>query len=134
MKLISSLLGRFLFSLIFIISGFSHFSAPTISYAASKGVLMPEILVPFSGIMALVGAFSILLGYKAKFGAVIIILFLVPVTFTMHQFWNVTDAMQHQLEFVMFLKNLSMLGGAILIAIWGSGPYSLDEQITTIKS
>ena len=81
------LLGRIFYSAIFIISSFSHFTKPTISYAASYGVMMPYILVPISGIMALVGGLSILLGFKAKLGAWLIVLFLIPVTLTMHKFW-----------------------------------------------
>ena len=128
MKRVLSITGRFLFSVLFIVSGVSHFSSQTIAYAASQGVPLADLMVPLSGVMALVGALSIIMGYKAKFGALLIILFLVPITFTMHPFWNITDPMQYQLQFVMFFKNLSILGGALHIALWGAGPYSIDES------
>ena len=120
------LLGRILFAAIFIKAGPAHFAAQTIGYAASKGVPLPSIAVPFSGIMACVGGLSIALGYRAKIGAWLIVLFLVPVTIMIHNFWAVADPMQAGMQQVHFMKNLSMLGGALLIAHFGSGPLSLD--------
>jgi len=125
---ILTILGRFLFSGLFISAGFGHFSAATIGYAASQGVPLASIAVPFSGIMAIVGGLSVLLGYKAKFGALILIAFLVPVTFMMHAFWGVQDPMQQQLQMTMFLKNLALTGAALLIFIQGSGAGSLDSR------
>jgi putative oxidoreductase len=120
------LIGRALFSLIFLISGFRHFSRQSVDYAASQHVPAASFLVPVSGILAIVGAISIMLGYKAKLGAWLIVLFLVPVTFMMHNFWAVTDPMMKQMQMAMFMKNLSMLGGALIIAWFGAGPLSLD--------
>jgi putative oxidoreductase len=121
-------IGRFLFALIFILSGFNHFSSASIEYAAGQGVPMANFLVPFSGVLALAGGLSILLGYYARIGAILLILFLVPVTFTMHAFWNIPDPAANQMQMIQFMKNLSMLGGAILIAFYGAGPKSLDQK------
>jgi putative oxidoreductase len=105
------LIGRLLFAVIFLMSGPMHFSSQTIAYAASQGVPLASILVPFSGLLATVGGLSILLGYRAKIGAWLVAAFLVGVT-PMHNFWAVADPMMHQMQFVMFLKNITMLGGA----------------------
>ncbi len=121
-------LGRILFAAIFIIAGPGHFSANTISYGASKGVPLASIAVPLSGLIAMAGGLSILLGFKAKYGAWLIVLFLVPVTIMLHNFWAVPNPAQAQLQQVMFMKNLSMLGGALLIAHFGSGPFSVDHR------
>ena len=122
------LLGRFLFAAIFLMSGLSHFSKQTIAYAASQGVPLASIAVPFSGVLALLGGLSILLGYRAKLGAWLIIFFLVPVTVMMHKFWGITDPMAAQTQMIMFMKNVSMLGGALLITQFGAGPMSLDAR------
>jgi len=122
------LLGRILFSLIFAISGFGHFKSQTVQYAVSHHVPLAEFLVPVAGIMAILGGLSIMTGFKAKFGACLIILFLIPVTLFMHNFWAVEDPMQHQIQHTMFLKNTSMLGGAFLIAYFGAGPMSFDNK------
>ncbi|UFS71143.1 DoxX family protein [Geomonas sp. RF6] len=121
-------LGRILFAAIFLISGPGHFSSETIGYAAGRGVPLAAIAVPLSGIIAIAGALSVMLGWKTRIGAWLLVLFLVPVTFAMHNFWAVADPMAASMQRIMFLKNISMLGGALLIAYFGAGPCSLDER------
>ena len=121
------LLGRILYAAIFISAAPGHFTAVTIAYAAGKGVPLASIVVPLSGIIALLGGLSILTGYKARHGAWLIVLFLVPVTVMMHNFWVITEPMAARIQYIMFMKNLSMLGGALLITYFGSGPFSLDD-------
>ena len=120
--------GRVLYSGIFLMTALGHFSAQYIGYAAQQGVPAASLLVPLSGVIATAGGLSIALGYKAKVGAWLLVLFLVPVTFTMHNFWAVTDPMMRGLQLAMFMKNLSMLGAALLIAHFGAGPLSLDAR------
>ena len=121
-------LGRFLFALIFLMAGANHFNKQTIGYAASHGVPLAAIAVPLSGVLAIAGALSILLGYRAKLGAWLIVLFLVPVSLMMHKFWTVTDPMMAQIQMILFMKNVSMLGGAVLISHFGAGPFSLNAR------
>ena len=126
------LLGRILYSLIFLNSGLFHFSGMAVGYASSQGVPLASFLVPFSGVMAIVGGLLIVLGYKAKWGAWLIVAFLIPVTFMMHAFWKETDPMQKQMQMAMFLKNISMLGGAFLITwFWNR---TLEPLITEGKT
>ena len=121
-------LGRLLFAVIFVMAGANHFNKQTIGYAALQGVPLASIAVPLSGALAILGGLSILLGYRAKLGAWLIVLFLIPVTLMMHKFWTVSDAMMAQIQMVMFMKNVSMLGGALLISHFGAGPFSLDAR------
>jgi putative oxidoreductase len=121
-------LGRFWFALIFLMAGANHFNKQTIGYAASQGVPLAVIAVPLSGVLAIAGGLSILLGYRAKLGAWLIVLFLVPVSFMMHKFWTVTDPMMAQIQIILFMKNVSMLGGALLVSQFGAGPFSLDAR------
>ena len=120
--------GRALFSAIFIISGLRSFSSSTIGYGAAHGVPLANILVPVSGLIALAGGLSILLGFHARIGAWLLVLFLVPVTFTMHQFWNITDPALRGAEQANFVKNIALLGGTLLIAYFGAGALSLDDR------
>lgn len=119
-------LGRLLFSLIFILSGMRHFSSEMIGYAASQNVPMANFLVPLSGVISVLGGLSILLGWKARWGALLLLIFLVPVTLMMHNFWAVSDPMMAQMQMAHFLKNLSLIGAAILIFHFGAGPTSVD--------
>lgn len=120
-------LGRLCFVLIFVISGFSHMSKQVIAFASSQGVPLASVVVPLSGIIAFLGGLSILLGYRAKLGAWLIVIFLIGVT-PMHKFWGLADPMMQQMQMAMFLKNIAMLGGALLVTQFGSGPWSLDSQ------
>jgi putative oxidoreductase len=123
-----ALLGRFLFVLIFLMSAPMHFTSQTIAFAASQGVPLASIAVPLSGVIAFAGGLSILLGYRARIGAWLLVLFLAAVTPMLHNFWTVSDPMMHQMQFVMFMKNVSMLGAALFITQNGSGPWSLDAR------
>jgi putative oxidoreductase len=122
------LLGRIFYSAIFVASGLGHFSSEAIHYAGMHGVPMAEFLVPFSGVIAILGGLSILLGYKARLGAWLLVIFLVPVTLMMHNFWTVHEEGLKLVQQAMFMKNLSMLGAALLIAYFGSGPCSLSGR------
>ncbi len=122
------LLGRFFYSAIFIGSGLGHFSESAIEYAKMQGVPMAGFLVPASGIIAVLGGISILLGYKARFGALLLVIFLVPVTLMMHNFWMVNEPELELIQRAMFMKNLALLGAALIIFYFGSGPISLSSK------
>jgi putative oxidoreductase len=125
----TTLVGRILFSLLFLAAAPGHFQSETIAYAASQGVPLASLAVPASGVLALLGGLSIALGYKARWGALALIAFLAPVTVMMHNFWAVTDPMMHQMQMVMFMKNLAIIGGALTFAVHGAGAYSLDARL-----
>jgi putative oxidoreductase len=124
------LLGRIAFSAIFLVTPLTHFSPIAIGYAAQQGLPLAGLLVPASGLVAGAGGLSVLLGYRARVGAWLLVLFLVPVTLTMHAFWAISDPMMAQMHQGMFMKNVAMLGGALLIAYHGAGPLSLDARRT----
>lgn len=125
-------IARFLYSIIFIISGFNHFSYGSIGYADSMGIPFADILVPISGLISIIGGMSILLGFHARIGAFLVLVFMIPVTILMHQFWKFDDPQMSQMQFAHFLKNLSIIGAALLIAFYGAGPKSLDHRKTTV--
>jgi putative oxidoreductase len=126
--------GRIFYAVIFLMTALTHFSRAAIGYAIAKDVPMPSFFVPVSGIIAVVGAISIMLGYKAKGGALLIILFLIPVTYKMHDFWNETDPVQYKMQVGNFVKNLSLLGAAMLITYFGAGPFSIDHSANKRKN
>lgn len=121
-------IARFFFSLIFILAGFNHFSSGSVSYAANAGIPIPDILVPISGLLAIVGGLSVLLGIHARMGAAVLLVFLIPVTFLMHNFWAFSDPQMAQMQMTHFLKNLALIGGALMVLFYGSGPISFDHH------
>ncbi len=124
------LTGRILFAAIFMMAGFEHIfsNAPLVAFAQQSGVPLASLAVPITGIMILLGSISILLGYKVKFGAALIFIFLIPTSFMMHNFWAMTDPMAKQINMLMFMKNMSMSGGALILFYFGSGPLSMDKN------
>ena len=82
-------------------------------YAKSKGVPMPEITIPLTGLLLLLGGLSLLLGIYPYIGVALIIIFLVPVTFMMHNFWAVPQE-QKMADMVHFLKNIALIGSALM--------------------
>jgi putative oxidoreductase len=122
---------RQLFAVIFIIASAGHFSPGTIASAGAQGVPIPGLLVPVSGVIALLGGLSVLFGYRARLGAWLLMLFLVPVTLTMHDFWAMSDPTMFYVQLTSFTRNLMLLGGALCLAYRGAGPLSLDALIAT---
>ena len=110
------LIGRVIFGGYFIYNGINHFknNVALTGYAASKGVLFPKYAVYLSGVLILLGGIGIVLGAYVKYAIVALCLFLIPVTFMMHQYWKATDPMQKSFEFVNFTKNLALLGAALM--------------------
>ncbi len=122
------LIGRILFAAIFVVSSPNHFSQGTIAYAAAHGVPAASVLVPIAGILCLLGGLSILFGFKTRIGAWLLVVFLVPVTFYIHRFWGLGDAMAAMNQQIHFMKNVSLLGGALVFAYFGAGPLSIDNR------
>lgn len=126
-------LGRILFAAVFLASVPGHFTGDAIAHADAQGVPLAVLAVPLSGLLEAVGAVMIVIGLRARLGAWLLVLFLVPVTLMMHNFWAVTDPAARQLQQIMFMKNVSMLGGALLIAYFGAGPVSLDTRAARLR-
>ncbi|MBM3192297.1 MAG: DoxX family protein [Chlamydiae bacterium] len=122
------LLGRLLFSSIFIIKGLEHFSKTAINLGTKMGIPVASFLVPLAGLVALAGGLSILIGYKARLGAWLLVVFLIPTTLVMHKFWMLKDAHHAMMHNYCFWKNIALLGASLMIAYFGSGPCSVCKQ------
>lgn len=83
-------------------------------YAKTKGAPSPRIAVPLSGLLLILGGLSILLGIHPTVGAVLLLIFLLPVTFIMHNFWKPQDQNTKSIEAVNFLKNLALVGALLM--------------------
>lgn len=112
------LIGRILFSLIFIASGvMGHLvqGKQTAEYARSVGAPPPEVTVPLTGVMILLGGLSVLLGLWADVGAILLIVFLLLAAFMMHAFWKEQDPQMEQVQMAQFMKNIALAGAALII-------------------
>lgn len=119
------LIGRFLLTLIFLLSGIQkipNFSG-TKQYMAAAGMPLTDLFLVAAIIIEIVGAILIMIGFKTKWAALALIIFMIPATLIFHT--NFAD----QIQMIMFMKNLSMLGGLLLLAAYGAGNWSLDGQM-----
>ena len=91
-------LGRAAFAAVFLWFAPADFSREGVAWAAQQGLPLPGLLVPLAGLISLAGGLSVLLGYRARLGAWLLILFLVPVTVMFHNFWAVRDPMMAQIQ------------------------------------
>lgn len=117
------LVGRVLLGLIFVLSSISKLSGfeSTEQYMAAHGIPLTGLFLIGAIAVELLGGLSIILGLWARAGAALLFLFLIPATLVFHTSFG------EQTQMIMFLKNLSIMGGLLLLATYGSGPYSLQS-------
>lgn len=125
----AALAGRILLAALFVIAGFNKIGGfeGTAGYIASKGLPMPQVLTALTIALELGGGILLIVGYKARWVALLFFLWLIPTTFIFHQFWGI-DAAQAQMQMTQFLKNVSIMGGMLLLFAFGPGAYSLDKR------
>jgi len=121
------LIGRIIFGLMFLMFAANHFMQVEMmtGYAASKNVPAPKLAVIGGGVLLLIGALTILTGFQPLIGVIALAIFLVPVSFTMHDFWAVEDEQMKMNEMVNFMKNMALLGAVLMFVAIQQWPYSL---------
>ena len=114
---ILSLLGRIIFGGFFLMNAWQHFTKldSYSGYAASKGVPSPTVAVFVSGILLLLGGLGVLFGVSPTASLTLLILFLVPVSLSMHAFWKVADPNMKMAEQIAFMKNLALIGALLML-------------------
>ncbi len=123
-----ALAGRLFLSILFITAGFGKVMAfgGTAGYIASKGLPVPEVLAGLAIIAELGGGLAILFGFKTRLVAWLLVLFLIIITPIFHNFWAAA-ADQVGNQKINFMKNLSILGGMLMVAGFGAGRFSIDK-------
>ncbi len=123
------LIGRLLLANIFITSGFNKIVgfAGVAQYMDMKGIPISEVLLVLTITIELGGGLCILFGWQARWAALAIFLFLVPVTLIFHPYWTYAEG-EMRAQFIQFHKNLAIMGGMLYIVVFGSGPLSVDKS------
>ena len=123
------LAGRILMSVLFLVSGFFKLGAYSqmVGYAASKGLPMAGVAVACAAVLELAGGLAILIGFQTRIVAWLLFLYLIPTTFYFHNFWAM-QGMEQQNNMVHLLKNVAIMGGLVILAANGPGPYSIDSR------
>ena len=122
LKAFGSLIGRILLVLIFLNSGIGKIGnfEGTAQYMAKFSMPNTSFFLFGAIFLELVGSITAILGYYTRFGALLLLIFLVPTTLIFHA--NFADRMQ----VIQFIKNTSMFGGCLFLLCKGPGRFSLD--------
>ncbi len=121
------LIGRIIFGGYFIMAGFNHFANLKMmsGYAKSKGVPAPGLAVAGTGVMLILGGLSVALGVLPIAGLLLLILFLIPTTLMMHNYWTIEDPAQRMGDQVNFLKNVGLVGASLAL-MYGAANWPLS--------
>lgn len=114
---IINIIGQIIFGGYFLWNGIKHFKdhSSYTGYAGAMGVPMPSIAVYFTGVLLILGGLGVLFNIFKIISLILLVVFLIPVTFKMHAFWKISDAQQRSSEKISFLKNLALLGAVLLM-------------------
>lgn len=135
MNHIFDLLGRILISAIFIFEATDSimFAEKTKITMAEYGITWrPDFLLYTSIVLLVVGAIMLLIGYRIRFGVWLLLLYWLPLTFIVYSFWN--DPIETQrLHAILFMKNIAIAGGLLMIAAHGGGKYAIQRLFVVSK-
>jgi len=118
------LIARIVLGLYWLQTAYVHIfkSAGLIGYAQSKGVKSAKVAVIGSGVLALLGGLSVMLGIRPHYGILFLVIFLIGVSWKMHAHWKIEDPMQKMTERINFTKNIA-LAAAILALVAVTQPW-----------
>ncbi len=141
LKILTCVIGRIFLSIIFVIAGINkflnwnsteqyvldtlakwHFYTNNFLIESLMNFMASHIQI-FLGIatfLELVGGLLVLIGVFSRIGALMLSVFLIPVTLIMHAFWVISGP-EKDIQLVLFMKNIAILGGVFMVAVFGSG-------------
>ncbi len=98
------------------------------------GLLWSQDTLLYCSIFLLfVGGLMVLLGYRSTLGAIMLLIYWVPITFIMYDFWNCENRSELRLQSVLFMKNVAIIGGLLMLVGKGSGRYSIKRLLATTR-
>lgn len=130
------LLGRILIAYLFVPAGISKLTnfGGTVAYVKSGKLPLLDMTLPLPEVGAAIAiivelgvGLLLLVGFKTRYAALVLALFTLAAALCFHQFWAVPDAAK-MIQTIMFNKNLAIIGGLLYVAVYGAGPFSLDNR------
>lgn len=135
MKDVTDLIARILIACIFIFEAYdsiTYFKSTKEVMTAYGITWQQDILLMGAIFLLLLGGILVLIGYRSGFGAILLLMYWVPVTFVVHSWWNDPIELQRE-ESIAFMKNIAIIGGLLMIFVNGSGRYSIKRLFATTK-
>jgi putative oxidoreductase len=127
------LVARVLLGWIFVQSGWRKLMDVPGFVATMPRRGLPDFLGYVAPPVEFIGGLMILFGVATRYAALLILLFTIVATFSSHRYWDFADPAQRQAQHNNFWKNVSMMGGEILLFLTGAGRYSLDRLLMRVK-
>jgi len=114
---VSALVGRVLLALMFVLAGYGKITGfdGTAGYIASKGLPLPQVGAAIAVVVELVGGLLLIVGWKARWVALVLAIFTAAATYFFHDFWHMTDA-------------AAVIGGMLMVWAMGPGRLSIDRE------
>lgn len=124
------LVGRVLLAAVFLVAGLRKIMGPaaTAGYFAKLGMPAAEVMVWVAVIIEVGGALMLISGWKIRYAAWVIALFVLIASFMAHRFWEISDPAQYGNQLNHFLKNMAIIGGLMFVAACGPGSMSVDKS------
>jgi putative oxidoreductase len=135
MKHFLDLLGRIFISVIFLFEAYDsmrYYRETRLQMAEFGLTWNPDLMLSSAIFLLLLGGTLVLIGYRTTFGAILLLLYWVPVTLLVHDFWNKPPG-ELRIESIIFMKNLAITGGLLIILVNGSGRYSVKRLLATTR-
>ena len=123
------LIARVLLALMFLLAGLSKFGGleGTAGYIASKGLPMAQVLAVATAALEVIAAVMLIVGWQARWAALALAAFTLLASVIFHNYWAL-PADQQMMQQLMFMKNLSVVGGLLAVFVFGAGTLSLDGR------
>lgn len=124
-----ALLGRILLALVFLLSGIGKLRGfdGTMAYISSAGLPLPGVLAALALALEIVAGVALILGYRTRWAALALAAFTLVAAFLFHNFWSMPEQAQ-VMQQIMFLKNLAIAGGLLMVAAYGPGAWSVYRR------
>lgn len=128
------LIGRIMLAWIFIVMGYSKLTdlSGTAGFIASAGLPLPGVVAVLVGAFEVIAGIALVLGFQVRWAGLLVALFTLATNLVFHAYWSV-PAEQQYIEYLMFLKNLSIAGGMLLVSALGAGALSLDARRSALR-
>ena len=134
-KDIIDLIARVFIAFIFLFEAYDalFYYQDTKERMASYGLTwQPNLLLTGAIIILILGGTLILIGYRSSFGAILLLLYWIPLTLVVHSFWNDPEDIR-RIQSILFMKNVAITGGLLMVFVNGSGRFSVRRLFATFK-
>jgi putative oxidoreductase len=125
----AALVGRISLASMFLLAGFNKIGGfdGTAAYIASVGLPLPKLLTGLAIIVEVVGGLALVIGFKARLAALVLAGFTLVASYFFHNFWLMA-ADQQAVNMLMFMKNIAVTGGMLMVFAFGPGAWSVDGR------